>query len=138
MRITSRWTVVLALLACLSAAAAQTSPQYWLAGRYDSQHVVVIFGTVHYGTEAPPAGALPALQPDAGVLGFLGGLFVLPPAVAAPFLAQPHVSRFALGETYDLLPEWGYAPLRITLEKYVGWTFDEGVGNDSFIGALAT
>ncbi|HEY8054295.1 MAG TPA: hypothetical protein VIE13_00135 [Terriglobales bacterium] len=134
MRITS---LLLAIaLGGLTAAAAQT-PSYYLAGRYDSQHVVVIFGTVHYGTEQPPPGALPTPEPDTGTLGFLGGIFVLPPAVAARFTTQPHVSHFALGETYDLLPGWGYDPVPITLEKYVGWTFDEQVGNDSFIGALA-
>lgn len=60
----------------------------------------------------------------------------LPPDYLAGFLKQPGVFRFALGEEFDVLT--GIDAIRVKLTRLVGTEGDEGVGNDSYIGALAT
>ncbi len=44
---------------------------------------------------------------------------------------------FALGDKYDLIVD-GNSIATVTLTTLVGFESDEGVGNDSFVGALAT
>ena len=118
---------------------AQEAPAYWIAGRYDSSHVVIVFDAVHYGLK-PPAGAkdLPAaVAPD---LYRLGEFFSVPAALAARYQVQSRGERFAPGDVYDLLlgnARGYYETLTVTIVQCVGWQFDEGVGNDSYLGAVA-
>ena len=49
----------------------------------------------------------------------------------------PSAERFAIGDRYDLLLDYGKIAT-VTLTTLVGSEMDEEVGNDSFIGALAT
>src|SRR5260370_15894024 len=44
---------------------------------------------------------------------------------------------FALGDKYDLIVD-GNSIANVTITTLVGFESDEGVGNDSFVGALAT
>jgi hypothetical protein len=61
----------------------------------------------------------------------------LPASYIAPFLKKPGSEHFALGDQYDLLTGAGNS-VTITLTTLVGTEGDEQVGNDSYIGALAT
>lgn len=116
-------------------ARAQTeSPErFWVAGRYDGNRVIVYFDAVEFNGTLPK-GAAP-LAP-AVVEGFFD-----PVEITASYINSlgrgPDSERFSIGDRYDLLLGNGDAAT-VTLTTLVGCETDEGVGNDSFIGALAT
>jgi hypothetical protein len=112
----------------------QTKPErFWVAGRYDGDRVLVYFDSVKFeGTMnanshriAPPV-----------VEGFFQPAEVSQSYIAR-FQKAPNSERFAIGDRYDLLLGNGVIST-ITLTALVGCETDEQVGNDSFIGALAT
>jgi len=113
---------------------AETPPErFWLAGRYDGRRVIIYFDAVQFhGTVPPTAKKIP--DPVAG--GFLIPI-KLPASYVAQFQKKPDAEHFALGDTYDLLLDEGKVAV-VTLTTLVGTESDEEVGNDSFIGALAT
>ena len=107
--------------------------RFWLAGRYDGNHVIVYFDAVKF------EGALSSSSHDlapAIAEGFFGAVKV-PANFAARFQKGSTAERFALGDKYDLLLEGGLVRT-VTLTTLIGAETDEGVGNDSFLGALAT
>jgi len=107
--------------------------QFWLAGRYDGNRVIVYFDAVQFHGTVPHTARRIA---DPAV----GGFFMpmeLPTSYVAQFLKAPDMERFALGDRYDLLLDSGQVAT-VTLTKLVGTEADEEVGNNSFIGALAT
>lgn len=115
-------------------AAPQTQPErFWLAGRYDLNRIVVYFDAVQFnGTVPPEAEKIPCPIQT--------GLFCpikLPASYIAQFQKGPNAERFALGDKYDLILD-ADSIATVTLSTLVGFESDEGVGNDSFIGALAT
>ncbi len=118
---------------CL-AAPAQTQPErFWLAGRYDGNRVIVYFDAVKFNGTLPPTAKVIA-DPVAG--GFFAPV-ELTPNYLARFLKAPGAERFALGDKFDLLQDYGAVAI-VTVTTLVGFEGDEGTGNDSYIGALAT
>lgn len=109
------------------------SDHFWLAGRYDRNRIIVYFGAVKF------SGTLPH---DVNRLADpVAGGFFAPVQLSASYITQfqknPDAEHFALGDKYDLLMDEDHIAT-VTLTTLVGAESDEGVGNDSFIGALAT
>jgi hypothetical protein len=116
------------------ATSAQPKPErFWLAGRYDGNRIIVYFQGVKFKGTRPssPHKLAPAIA----------GRFFDPVQLPATYVAQfrkgPSAERFAIGDRYDLLLDYGKVAT-VTLTTLVGSEMDEEVGNDSFIGALAT
>lgn len=121
----------LLLLFALAAFGASASEQYWLASKYDGRQAMIYFDTVHFG-ESWPANA-EQLYPAAG----FGIPSLLTPAYVNHIQDRPGAVHFALGEKYDLLMDGNFVQ-SATVTKLVGWIGDEGVGNDSYIGAMVS
>lgn len=122
-----------ALLLSQFAAAQTQAERYWLAGRYDWNRIIVYFDTVQFnGTVPPEAKKIPCpIQV---------GMFCpveLPASYIAQFQKTRDAEHFAVGDKYDLILDSG-SIVPITLTTLVGFQSDEEVGNESFIGALAT
>jgi len=118
---------------CHAALAQKTPERFWLAGRYDGNRVIVYFDAVKFHGTVPHT-AKRIADP------VVGGFFMpmeLPTSYVAQFLRTPDVEHFALGDKYDLLLGYGKVAT-VMLTTLVGTEGDEEVGNDSFIGALAT
>jgi hypothetical protein len=132
--------VVAAVVAALTMAGgegtrAQTAfpKRFWLAGRYDGNRVVVYFDTVEFNGTLPKT---PARLAPPAVEGFFDPVEI-PAAYIDSLKRAPDAEHFKLGDQYDLLAGNG-GVTTITLTTLVGCETDEGVGNDSFIGAIAT
>jgi hypothetical protein len=115
-------------------ALAQSQPErFWLAGRYDWNRVLVYFDSVKFGGTVPSE--TKKIPCPVAV-----GLFCpaeLPGSYIARFQKSPDVEHFALGDKYDLILD-ANSVATVTLTTLVGFESDEAVGNNSFIGALAT
>jgi hypothetical protein len=113
---------------------AQTQGErFWLAGRYDGNRIIVYFDAVQFNGTIPP-------QAEKLVCPIAVGFFCpvkLPASYIAQFQKGPNMEHFALGDKYDVVQD-GSSILTVTVTTLVGFESDEGVGNDSFIGALAT
>jgi hypothetical protein len=112
---------------------AQTqSERFWLAGRYDRTRIIVYFDAVAFN------GTLPArakrIVPAAKE--FFDAVEVSTKFMA-PFQKTPSSEHFGLGDQYDLILEEGHIAT-VSLTTLIGCETDEGVGNDSYIGALAS
>jgi len=113
---------------------AQARPdRFWLAGRYDGNRVIVYFDAVKFNGTLPTNAR--KLAPP------LAERFFDPVELPASYVARLQKGRdaehFTLGGKYDLLLDYGKIAT-VTLTTLVGTETDEQVGNDSFIGALAT
>jgi hypothetical protein len=126
--------VSLGLLMMCAPIFGQVRPErFWVAGRYDGNRIVVYFNKVQFGGTmsskareiAPPV-----------AYGFFSPV-ELPASYIAGFQKKPDVEHFAIGDRYDLMLGNGMIAT-IKLTALVGCETDEEVGNDSFIGALAT
>jgi hypothetical protein len=116
------------------AALAQMQPErFWLAGRYDWNRIVVYFDTVQFGGTIPSEAEKIPCPVEVGLFCPVK----LPASYIAQFQKGPDAERFALGDKYDLIVD-GNSIATVTLTTLVGFESDEGVGNGSFIGALAT
>jgi len=112
----------------------QTAPErFWLAGRYDGNRIIVYFDAVKF-RETVPKDAVKIAHPIADSFFNPVGL---PPDYVARFQQKPGAEHFSIGDHYDLLLGDG-GTTTVTLTTLVGFEGDEQVGNDSFIGALAT
>jgi hypothetical protein len=112
---------------------AQDQPQrFWLAGRYDRNRVVVYFDAVKFNGTIPTTGM--KLTPVATL--FFDAVEV-PASFIASFQKGPASERFSLGGHYDLVLEENHIAT-VALTTFVGCETDEPVGNDSYVGALAT
>lgn len=114
-------------------AADQPPERFWIAGRYDGNRVIVYFDAVKFHGAVPSiAERLPKPVAD--------GFFMpekLPWAYISKLQQGPNAEHFKMGDKYDVLLGCGrVAP--VTLTTMVGTEGDEAVGNDSYIGALAT
>jgi hypothetical protein len=112
---------------------AQTQPErFWLAGRYDRTRIIIYFDAVKFN------GTLPAtakkLVPEA--VRFFEAVGISEKFIA-PFQKAPSSEHFAVGDQYNLILEENHVAT-VSLTTLIGCETDEGVGNDSFIGALAT
>jgi hypothetical protein len=107
--------------------------RFWLAGRYDGNRIIVYFDAVKFnGTVPPNARKLPYPV----VNGFFEQV-ELPSNYVAQFQNRPNAEHFQISDEYDLIVgNDGIVP--ITLTTLIGFESDEQVGNDSYIGALAT
>lgn len=114
-------------------ASGKQQERFWIAGRYDGNRVIVYFDAVKFNRTKP---SLAERIPDPVVAGF----FMpekLPWAYVAKLQNAPDAEHFKMGDMYDLLLDQGkVAP--VTLTTMIGTEGDEEVGNDSYIGALAT
>lgn len=122
---------ILALQPCI--VRAQTQPErFWITGRYDRTRIIVYFDAVKFN------GTLPAtakkLVPEASR--FFEAVEISAKFIA-PFKKAPSAEHFAVGDKYDLILEENHIAT-VSLTTLLGCETDEGVGNDSFIGALAT
>jgi hypothetical protein len=126
--------VLLGVLAASTPLLAQTQPErFWLAGRYDRTRIVVYFDAVKFeGTLNPNSAKLAAPLAER----FFDPVEI-PPTYAARFSKKPAAEHFALGDQYDLILDENHIAT-VTLTTLVGCETDEGVGNDSYTGALAT
>jgi hypothetical protein len=107
--------------------------RFWLAGRYDGNRVIVYFDAVQFnGTLAPNSHQI--TQPVA--TGFFGPVGI-DQTFARRFQGAPGAERFSLGDKYDLVSGQGLVRT-VILTDLVGAETDEGVGNDSFLGALGS
>ena len=134
-KLRERLLILFALLGlqCVPGWGQQNPERFWLAGRYDGDRVVIYFQAVKFAGTMPPNARKIA---DPVVAGFFSPV-ELPANYIAHFQAASNAERFALGDSYDLLLGNGsVVPIKLTM--LVGCETDEGVGNDSFIGALAT
>jgi hypothetical protein len=112
----------------------QAQPErFWLAGRYDGNRIIVYFDAVKFNGTVPPNGQK---LPYPVVNGFFEQV-ELPSNYVTQFQNRPNAEHFQVGDEYDLIVgNDGIVP--ITLTTLVGFESDEQVGNDSYIGALAT
>lgn len=110
---------------------AQRDP-FWIAGRYDGNRVIIYFDAVVFNGTIPHD-AQRIAEPVAD--GFFQPV-ELPTNYLADFFKKPNMYPFALGDEYDVLSGADAYPVKLT--TLVGTEGDEGVGNDSYIGALAT
>jgi hypothetical protein len=149
MRITNRFSTQLAILVFGVAVVsillpAQTPPsssqpndappeRFWIAGRYDASRVIVYFDAVKF-EDTLSTNSEELAPPVAG--GFFRPVRV-PESFAVRFQKGPSAEHFALGDKYDLLLDGGVVKT-VTLTTLVGAETDEGIGNDSFLGAVAT
>jgi rRNA maturation protein Nop10 len=121
------------LIAQCNSVSGQTHPErFRLAGRYDGNRVIIYFDAVKFNKTVPP-NAPRMVNPVA--VGFFQPV-ELPASYIANFLKEPDAYRFALGEEYDVLTS--STAISVKLTTLVGTEGDEEVGNDSYIGALAT
>jgi hypothetical protein len=127
--------IILAVVAMhLPTALAETQQaRVWLAGRYDGNRLLVYFDAVQFNGTVP-GDAEKLVCPIA--VGFFCPV-KLPQSYVAQFQKKPNMEHFALGDKYDVVQD-GSNTLTVTLTTLVGFESDEGVGNDSYIGALAT
>jgi hypothetical protein len=105
---------------------------FWIAGRYDGDRVIIYFDAVKFNGTFPPD-ARRMIDPVAE--GFFTP-FELPATYIAQLQVAPGSERFALGGEYDLLTGGDKIPVKLT--TLIGTRGDEEVGNNSYIGALAT
>jgi hypothetical protein len=126
-------TVSAVIIQCHSAYAQENPERFWLAGRYDWNRIVVYFDAVHFGGTVPSEAEKIPCPVQVGVFCPVK----LPLSYIAQFQQSPGAEHFSVGDKYDLLLDSG-SVVTVTLTTLVGFESDEGVGNDSFIGALAT
>jgi hypothetical protein len=124
---------IVSLQACILLAQPQPQPQrFWLAGRYDRTQIIIYFDAVKFN------GALPAtakkLAPEAAR--FFDSVGISSNFIE-PFQKSPSSEHFAVGDQYDLILEEDHVAT-VSLTTLIGCETDEEVGNDSFIGAIAT
>jgi hypothetical protein len=109
------------------------SERFWLAGRYDGNRIIVYFDAVKFNGTVP---SIAEKLTDPVVAGFFMPV-KLPWAYVAKLQQKPGAEQFKLGDRYDLVLSCDeVAP--VTLTTMLGTEGDEPVGNDSYIGALAT
>jgi len=118
---------------CPAALAQKPPERFWMAGRYDGDRVIVYFNAVHFRGTLPPSAKRIA---DPVVKGFYRPR-QLAASYVAQFVATPDAEHFSLGMKYDLILDYGHVATA-TLTTLVGTEGDEPVGNDSYIGALAS
>jgi len=118
---------------CQSALAQTQSERFWIAGRYDWNRVLIYFDAVQFEGKFPEK---VEKIPCPIQIGFFCPV-KLPASVITQFQRRPDSEHFALGDKYDLFVD-GSSVATVTLTTLVGFESDEGVGNDSFIGALGT
>jgi len=118
---------------CHAASAQTHSERLWLAGRYDGNRIIVYFEGVKFNRTMPssPHKLAPVIAER-----FFDPV-ELPTSYIVQFQKGPNVEHFRVGDRYDLLLDYGKIAT-VTLTTLVGSEMDEEVGNDSFIGALAT
>jgi len=109
------------------------SERFWLAGRYDGNRIIVYFDAVKFNGTLSSTGH--EITPPVAE-GFFSPVRI-PENYAVRFQKGPNAEHFAIGDKYDLLLDAGMVGT-VTLTTLVGAETDEAVGNDSFIGALAT
>lgn len=129
-----RLTVVFLGIAILQphVALSQTeSERLWMAGRYDGNRIIVYFDAVQFNGTLPatPKNMVPAA-------GHFFEAVELSPEFIAPLQKTLTSEHFALGDHYDLILEENHVAT-VSLTTLIGCETDEGVGNDSYIGALA-
>ena len=107
--------------------------RFWLAGRYDGNRIIVYFQGVKFKGTMPSS---PYKLARAIAERFFDPV-QLPASYIAQFQKGPSAERFAIGDRYDLLLDYGKIAT-VTLTTLIGSEMDEEVGNDSLIGALAT
>ncbi|MGP0019798.1 MAG: hypothetical protein ACLPHP_14595 [Candidatus Sulfotelmatobacter sp.] len=107
--------------------------RFWLAGRYDANRVIIYFDTVAF-SDTLSSNSRQITPPVAK--GFFGPVGI-DQTFARRFQGAPGTERFSLGDRYDLLLG-GDLVRTVTLTDLVGAETDEGVGNDSFLGALGS
>ena len=112
---------------------AQTQPErFWLAGRYDRTRIIIYFDAVKFNGTLPETAK--RLVPEAAR--FFEAVEISAKFIA-PFQKAPSSEHFAVGDQYDLILEEEHVAT-VSVTTLLGCETDEGVGNDSFIGALAT
>ena len=106
-----------------------TPERFWIAARYDATQLVAYFEAVHFGTLPTRDNQfVQSRTPD-----FFGPR---PIAEAELERVRPAAGEpFRIGDRYDVLTADGGA-VPMTLTSFVKFHTDEGVGNDSYIGAL--
>lgn len=112
--------------------------RFWIAGRYDRDHVIIYFVAGKFGDPgilpgSPGVPGTPISRPLAK------GFFeprALSAAEMAGFAKNPDAEPFAIGDRFEMLLGGGRT-IMVTLTTNVGFLSDEGSGNDSYIGALA-
>ena len=112
-----------------AARAATAQERFWIAARYDATQFVTYFEPVHFGTLPTRDNQL--VQPRTP--DFFGPR---PIATADLERVRPVTGEpFKIGGRYDVLAaDGGTVPMVLT--SLVKFHTDEGVGNDSYIGAL--
>ena len=115
-------------------ARAEAKPErFWLAGRYDGNRVIVYFDAVKFkGTLSSNSHEL---APP--VASWFFDPVRVSESYAVRFQNGAGAEHFSLGDKYDLLLDRGTVAT-VTLTTIIGAETDEEIGNDSFIGALAT
>jgi hypothetical protein len=126
--------LALVLVAVCTPILAQTQPaRFWVAGRYDGNRIVVYFDAVKLRGTIPPNApklAYPVAE------GFFNPV-ELPKSYIAGFQKGSNAEYFSVSDQYDLLLGNG-STATVILTTLIGNQSDEQVGNDSWIGALAT
>ncbi len=113
-------------------AVAQTpKPRFWLAGRYDGNHIIVFFDAVKFNGTVPRT-ARPLAVPTT-----FGFLFQreLPANYVAQITKKSGAEQFHIGDRYDLLLGDGRLTT-VTLTTLVGYASDNEDDDPSYIGAL--
>lgn len=105
----------------------------WIAGRYDANRIIVYLDSAEFRDTVPTSARKIAAPKADG--------FFTPMAMSAGDIAhfQKHAGaeRPEVGERLDLVLDSGHVAT-VSLSTLVGFMNDEGVGNSSYVGGLAT
>ncbi len=114
------------------AAAQAPGPRFWLAGRYDGNHVIVFFDAVKF------KGTVPRTARPLAIPTTFGFLFQreLPTSYVAQLQKKAGTEQFHAGDQNDLLLGDGRIAT-VTLTTMVGYVSDDEDDDPSYIGALA-
>ena len=108
------------------------TPRFWLAGRYDGNHIIVFFDAVKFNGTVPRTARPLAIPTTVG--------FLFQRELSASYVAQlpkePGAEQFHAGDQYDLLLDDGRV-VTVTLTTLVGYVSDDEDDDPSYIGALA-
>jgi hypothetical protein len=130
---------LLAALASIAPILAQSPKQsvtlaarFWLAGRYDGNHIIALFDEIKFNGTVPRTARFVSVPTTPG--------FLTEQELSANYVAQlPHDAkseRFRIGDQYDVLLGDGRVE-PVTISTLIGYVSDDEDDDPSYIGAIA-
>jgi hypothetical protein len=111
---------------------ATLAPRFWLAGRYDGNHIIVLFDEIKFNGTVPRSARFVPVPTTPGFLSEQE----LSPSYVAQLPRDAKAERFHIGDQYDvLLGDGRMEP--VTISTFIGYVSDDEDDDPSYIGALA-